>query len=142
MTAKLNRMEEKSKKQKINKIVSKEPYKRRSEAEKQKIVHEVTKGFIGIRAACRKYGLNRNTLKNWMESICLPNLADNIFDEQESTMPANHSNDPSNRQIKALTKALAEAELKISGLQTMIEVAEEEFKIRIRKKRGTKQSTK
>lgn len=137
-------MAEKSKKQKSSKskIISKEPYKRRSEAEKQKIVHEVTKGLIGIRAACRKYGLNRNTLKNWMESICLPNLVDIISDEQESTMPVNQSSDPPSRQIKALTRALAEAELKISGLQTMIEVAEAEFKIKIRKKRGTKQSKK
>ncbi len=55
-------------------------------------------------------------------------------------MLANNSSDPPNRQLKALTKALAEAELKISGLQTMIEVAEQELKIKIRKKRGTKQS--
>jgi hypothetical protein len=40
------------------KIESREPYKRRSEAEKQKIVYEVTKGLIRIRAACRKYGVN------------------------------------------------------------------------------------
>ena len=59
-------MAEKSKKLKSNKrkIISREPYKRPSEAEKQKIVYEVTKGLIGIRAACRKYGVNRNTLKN------------------------------------------------------------------------------
>ncbi len=60
--------------------------------------------MIGIRAACRKYGLNRNTLKNWMENICLPNLADTIPDEPQTTMPAINSNDPPNRQIKALTK--------------------------------------
>ncbi len=135
-------MAAKSKKQHSSKrkIVSREPYKRRSEAEKQKIVFEVTKGLIGIRAACRKYGLNRNTLKNWMENICLPNLGDTISDESPSPMLANNSSDPPNRQLKALTKALAEAELKISGLQTMIEVAEQELKIKIRKKRGTKQS--
>jgi hypothetical protein len=57
-------------------------------------------------------------------------------------MPTSNPSDPPNRQLKALTKALAEAELKISGLQTMIQVAEEEFKIKIRKKRGTKQSKK
>jgi len=137
-------MAEKSKKQQSStrKIASRQPYKRRSDAEKQKIVYEVTKGLIGIRAACRKYGLNRNTLKNWMENVCLPNLADTIPDEPQPTMPTSNSSDLPNRQLKALTKALAEAELKISGLQTMIEVAEEEFKIKIRKKRGTKQSKK
>ena len=137
-------MEETSKRQKSSKrrIVSRDPYKRRSEAEKQKIVFEVTKGLIGIRAACRKYGVNRNTLKSWMDSICLPNLADTIVDEPQPAMPTSNLSDPTNRQLKALTKALAEAELKISGLQTMIQVAEEEFKIKIRKKRGTKQSKK
>jgi transposase-like protein len=111
-------MAEKSKKQQSSKrkIVSREPYKRQREAEKQKIIYEVTKGLIGIRAACRKYGLNRNTLKNWMENICLPNLADTISDEPELTMLTSNSDDPPNRQIKALIKALAEAELKISGL--------------------------
>ncbi len=47
-------------------------------------------------------------------------------------MPTSNPSDSPNRQLKALTKALAEAELKISGLQTMIEVAEEEFRIKIR----------
>ena len=135
-------MAEKSKEQQSSKrkIVSREPYKPRSEAEKQKIVYEVTKGLIGIRVTCCKYGLNGNMIKNRMERICLPNLADAISEEQKLSMPANQSNDPPNRQLKALTKALAEAELKISGLQTMMEVAETRCKIKIRKKRGTRQS--
>jgi len=44
-----------------------------------------------------------------------------------------------NRKIQELTKDLEYAKLKIVGLETMIKVAENDFKIKIRKKRGTKQ---
>lgn len=41
---------------------------------------------------------------------------------------------------EALKKALEEARLKISALNTLIDVAEEQFKIKIRKKAGARQS--
>jgi transposase len=41
-----------------------------------------------------------------------------------------------------LQKALEEAELKIKALNTLIDVAEEQLKIDIRKKSGAKQSSK
>jgi len=40
----------------------------------------------------------------------------------------------------ALKKALEEAQLKISALNTLIDVAEDQFKIKIRKKAGARQS--
>jgi hypothetical protein len=43
-------------------------------------------------------------------------------------------------QTAALQKALREAELKIKALNTLIDVAEEQLKIDIRKKSGAKQS--
>ena len=45
-------------------------------------------------------------------------------------------------QAEALQKALEEAELKIKALNTLIDVAEEQLKIDIRKKSGAKQSSK
>ncbi|MBE0675927.1 MAG: hypothetical protein IH591_14815 [Bacteroidales bacterium] len=44
-----------------------------------------------------------------------------------------------NKKIQQLTKDLEYAKLKIISLETMITVAENDLKIRIRKKRGTKQ---
>lgn len=44
------------------------------------------------------------------------------------------------KKIDELNRALADAQLKNIALETMIEVAESELKIKIRKKRGTKQS--
>lgn len=46
----------------------------------------------------------------------------------------------SSEDIKALKKALEEAELKIKALNTLIDIAEDQFKIPIRKKPGAKQS--
>lgn len=44
------------------------------------------------------------------------------------------------QEIKALTEELKKAKLKLEGLDIMINVAEEKFKIKIRKKAGTKRS--
>jgi hypothetical protein len=46
------------------------------------------------------------------------------------------------RRIEQLEKALVESELRATALDTMIEVAESELKINIRKKSSTKQSSK
>jgi transposase len=43
-------------------------------------------------------------------------------------------------EVKDLQKALAEAELKIKALDTLIDIAEEQLKIDIRKKSGARQS--
>jgi hypothetical protein len=45
-------------------------------------------------------------------------------------------------EVRALQKALAESELKIAALNTLIDIAEEQLKIDIRKKSGAKQSSK
>ena len=45
-------------------------------------------------------------------------------------------------RIKQLEKALLNSELRATALDTMIEIAEKELKINIRKKSNTKQSTK
>ena len=45
-------------------------------------------------------------------------------------------------EIKALKKALEEANLNNKALNTMIDIAEQQLKIDIRKKSGAKQSSK
>lgn len=43
-------------------------------------------------------------------------------------------------KLREVTKALERSELKVLALETAIKVAEEDLKIKIRKKSGTKQS--
>jgi len=58
-----------------------------------------------------------------------------LMDKNEARQEAISSQDAA-----ALKKALEEAELKIKALNTLIDVAEEQFKIPIRKKPGARQS--
>jgi TolA-binding protein len=46
------------------------------------------------------------------------------------------------QDLKTLQQQLQEAQLKIAALETMIEIAEKQYKIEIRKKPGAKQSPK
>jgi hypothetical protein len=45
-----------------------------------------------------------------------------------------------NQETQSIQRALEEANLKIKALNTMIDIAEEQLKIDIRKNSGTKQS--
>ena len=53
--------------------------------------------------------------------------------------PSVHRDDNCNEQIKLLQNALDFAQLKVTGLETMIDLAESTYKISIRKNFGTKQ---
>jgi len=133
-------MKEKGLKKKKASILSVSPYQRRKESEMIKIVKEINSGMIAKRAACIKYGLNRNTLAHFIREYSVRNLGDELSDQLLSNMTAGQQSIAVEKKVKALTKALELARLKIDGLETMIKVAEEDLHIKIRKKRGTKQS--
>jgi transposase len=57
-------------------------------------------------------------------------------------MPKNPTLKSENTEITALRKALEEANMKNRALNTLIDVAEEQLKIDIRKKSGARQSSK
>jgi transposase-like protein len=56
--------------------LSKNPYVRRSKKEMELIVDEIHTGSLAIMSACKKYGLNRNTLKLWMTRLRVGSLTD------------------------------------------------------------------
>jgi hypothetical protein len=59
-------MTEKKKQKSKPSPLSKSPYVRRSQEEMELIVSQIGPGSLSIWSACKKYGLNRNTLKLWM----------------------------------------------------------------------------
>ena len=120
--------------------LSKNPHVRRSESEMVRIIEEIKSGSLGIRAACLKHGLNRNTLKLWMTKMSVRKLQDNKKMVILSTMEEDQIESGNIYEIKRLTKALEYARLRILSLETMIKVTEEDLQIKIRKKPGTKQS--
>ena len=105
----------------------------------RKIIEEISSGSIGIRAACIKYGLNRNTLKLWMTKLRIHILVGKTNRITLSTMHQEQKQSDCQNEVKRLTKELEYARLRILGLETMIKVTEEDLKIKIRKKPGTKQ---
>jgi len=122
------------------KISSRKPWGRLSDVVKEKIVEKVASGMLSRRAAGRKYGLPTSTIGLWIEKRNLAILLQAKPSNVLSAMDENQETKLLKKKIDELTKALADAQLKNVGLETMIEVAESELKINIRKKRGTKRS--
>ncbi len=119
---------------------SSQPYKRRSEAEMLEIVKEIHENGLPKKTACKKYGVNRNTLKLFTLKQSTKALLDNHSLDLLSSMNENQQHLALTKKIKELSSALAKSELKVITLETMIKVAEEDLQIKIRKKSGTKQS--
>ncbi|GAC1389457.1 MAG: hypothetical protein NVSMB45_19270 [Ginsengibacter sp.] len=131
---------EKVKKKYRASVLSKHPFKRRSPEEMIKIVSEVNSGSIAKRAACVKYGINRNTLALFIKRFSMRTLGHDLSTQLLSNMTESQKIILLEKQVKELTKSLDHSKLKNDSLETMIKVAEEDLHIRIRKKRGTKQS--
>ena len=133
-------MTENTKKKCKPSVLSRDPYKRRTETEMIKIVTEVNNGLIGKRAACSKYGVNRNTLALFIKKFSVRTLGTEISTQLLANMTDNQKVILLEKKVKELTRSLDYANLKNDSLETMIKVAEEDLHIKIRKKRGTKQS--
>ncbi len=105
------------------------------------------------RALAEKYGVSRSTINKWVlvyQGVHnLPRSHKQISYDLQQKALANQSKQPTQRQQNELEEKLALLEkqlewekLKSHALDTMINVAERELGIDIRKKHGTKQSAK
>ncbi len=104
------------------------------------IISEIGTGSLSIWSAFKKYGLNRNTLKFWMTRLSVGSLTDKTYITVSSSREEDKNSQEYKQQIRQLQKALAYANLRIVGLETMIKVTEEDLQIKIKKKPGTKRS--
>ncbi|MFM9053064.1 MAG: hypothetical protein ACKOKF_12255 [Bacteroidota bacterium] len=120
--------------------LSRAPFVRRDEEEMKKIISEIQSGITSIREACFKYGLCRNTLKLWISKLSISNLEPYMHKKHFKSTPEASDSVALQRRLHELTRALHQAKLKISSLETMIEISEEEYQIKIRKKFGAKRS--
>lgn len=128
------------KKKKVANVVRRKPFDKVDEQTKLKIVEEIKTGMISCLGASRKYRVPRNTIKAWAGKFNLTTLL-NV--NNTSALPGMSQSQESKllvKKIHELTKALELSQLKNLALETMIEVAESDLHIKIRKKRGTKQS--
>ena len=118
-----------------------------AESFKSAICLEVLSGKLSYIEARRFYGIKGNhTIARWVkqyEEQCLKvNLASmNTSEERNPDQSMSHPDLQTELQEKTreLEAALKLAQLKITALETMIDIAESELHIDIRKKSGTKQ---
>ena len=109
---------------------------------KLRIIQEVLSGSISKESAQRRYGIKgHSAIVNWMRSFGIKEpLKRPIILQQRD--PENEDKKPLEPKIKELQEALKLAELKAEAYSKMIDIAEDEFNISIRKKLPTKRSEK
>ncbi|WPU95588.1 hypothetical protein SNE25_08635 [Mucilaginibacter sabulilitoris] len=111
-----------------------------SKAEKETIIRLIQQGQLTRHQARKTYELGGDVLVRWLKTASRKN-PDLVIDSRNAMKKkATEQPDTADSEKQALKKALQEAQLKIHALNTLIDVAEEQFKIAIRKKPGAKQS--
>lgn len=114
-----------------------------SNAFKLRVIEEVLSGHLSKEQAQRKHGIRgKSAILNWMRKFGLSEqtrLPDNFERMKEEKATDTES---LNKRIKELERALEDAQLQAEGYSRMIDIAERELKIKIRKKPSTKQSGK
>jgi transposase len=109
---------------------------------KRTVVRAVEAGRLSVREAQIAYNIKgADTIRKWIRDQKRENAE--LTGSNRASMDKKPSNNKSSAstpaEVKALQQALREAELKIAALNTLIDVAEEQLKINIRKKPGAKQ---
>jgi transposase len=105
-------------------------------AQKRSMIRSIREGRMTLREAKLAYNM-----KSYTAIMNLLRLEGENSDLGEDMKPKNDAaNQQEDAEKKALQQALEEAQLKIKALNTLIDVAEDQFKIPIRKKPGAKQS--
>jgi transposase-like protein len=110
---------------------------------KRSVVRTVRSGRLSMREAMITYGIKTpKTIERWIKELEQENAdlveSNAVWMKKNKTTPKDTTE--KNADVKALQKALEEAQLMNAALNTLIDVAEEQFQINIRKKAGAKQS--
>jgi transposase len=105
-------------------------------AQKRSMIRAIREGRMTIQAAKLAYNMPSydSILKILRQQQENTELTGNM-ESKANNLPQNEE-----EEKKALQKALEQAQLQIKALNTLIDVAEDQFKIPIRKKPGAKQS--
>jgi len=100
---------------------------------KREIVEEYLRGGTSYRELGEKYGISSSTLQRWVEAAGRDRKgqagAESVEKEEEADSAA---------EIRRLREELRREKLRSELLNAMIDIAEEQFEIPIRKKRGAR----
>ena len=103
------------------------------------IVREYLRGDFSAAQVAQKHNLSAAQVKGWITRFS-SDLSDELPTPIIVTEQEINDQEALKAQIEELNKKLAQAQMKISGLELMIDIAEEDLNVDIRKKSGTEQS--
>jgi transposase len=104
---------------------------------KKQIATTVLGERLGIKEAAERFGIaHHQTISRWIKQFYDEIVETNVIESMIT--PSAARPDPFN-EVNIYEDKLRQAHLKISALETMIELAENTYKIAIRKNSGTKQ---
>ena len=106
---------------------------------KLEAVKYVLENDMTHRAAGKHFNVSYGSIQQWIKAFRSEIVSLNPIGTMATLSPSVHRDDNCNEQIKLLQNALEMAQLKVTGLETMIDLAESTYKISIRKNFGTKQ---
>ncbi len=121
---------------------------------KQQAITEYLTQGVGYRQLAKKYGVSRTTINKWVmihqgihnlaptekqQKYYLSGMKNNT---ENNDVPEDKSTRELTQKIALLEKQLAWEKLRSEALDTMINIAEKQLDISIRKKSGTQQSGK
>ena len=111
----------------------------RQQERRFEVVGEYEKGGVSLRDLERKYGISRATLHRWVkEAEAVGGIAEwerlraegALTKKQSAALP---------KEVRLLQKELEEAKLYNELLNAMIDIAEDQLGVKIRKKPGARQ---
>lgn len=105
---------------------------------KRQAVSHIEQGFISKKEAAKKYNIDLSTISVWIKSYSCKVII-NKQDMHETIKNDDRERDHIQEENGELKLTVDKLKLKVVALETMIDVAEKELKIEIRKKSGTKQ---
>lgn len=117
--------------------------RRYNDAEKLQIIEEYMNSEEAMETFQAKHGMGHCTLSRWMIKFGLSNTSQKQFADMKRAVGQTPVKSLAERTLEAkvaqLEKELRKEKLKSLALSTMIDVAEEELGVDIRKKAGAKQ---
>ncbi len=112
-----------------------------SPLEKRKIVEEVRSGLCSFAQARKKYILSKTKFSRWNRWYFKIRLLRHFKPKPFPTMKkAKQSNEELKKQLVEAQAQIDKLQLKNTALETMINIAEKQLNVDIRKKSGSKQS--
>jgi transposase-like protein len=99
------------------------------EKSKKEVVEEYLRGGVSLRGLSRRYGIKYQTLHRWVKAYQSGREVEKTRPEAIREMP---------KDVGRLQRELYEARLEAKLYRTMVEVAERELGIPIRKKSGAR----